>query len=144
MANGRSSLSNHRQCNSVKLATICERQPGMKLVVFAKESQAMKASYGPLAGIHVTPTEAANSEPKPFPIVVDGETLAVDPAKLALLKTVLEPRKSRDAWTLPAVIKSVRPASAMASLLVVNAKESFAVMPAESENAFLRFNRKGR
>lgn len=31
----------------------------------------------------------------------------------------------------------------MQSLLVANAKESFAVAPAEAEKAYLRFNRRG-
>jgi len=118
-------------------------QPGMKLVVFDEASQSVKANFGPLAKIHVTPTAAASSRPKPFPIVIDGKQLVVDADQLASQPMVTEPSKHKDAWSMPAIVERLSPGCGLQGLSIVADKESLAVTAAQVQYGYLRFNRMG-
>ncbi|MBS1118819.1 MAG: hypothetical protein H6Q90_1047 [Deltaproteobacteria bacterium] len=118
-------------------------EPGMKLVVFDERSQAIKASFGPLAKIHVTPTAAASSRPKPFPIVIDGKQLVVDADQLASQPTVPEPSKQRPAWSLPTIVHQLAPGCALQGPVIVTAEESLTVPSGRANEGYLRFNQRG-
>lgn len=119
--------------------------PGMKLVVFDEQSQAIKASFGPLAKLHVTPTAAvaAASRPRPFPIVIDGKGLVIDADQLASQPTVTEPSKHQAAWALSAIVEKLSPACDLQALVITTAEASLTVQPDQAGHGYLRFNKKG-
>lgn len=118
-------------------------KPGMVLVVLDKQSQVVRARFGPLAKIHVTPTEDSIPKPQPFPISFNGKESIVTPDQLSLVPTVAAPVNERDAWILTTVIKGLRPHCKVVGASVSSATESLEVSAAQLNDGYLRYNRRG-
>lgn len=118
-------------------------EPGMDLVAFDKETKEVKAKWGPLAKLHVTPTEAANFKPKPLAIVIDGKIFELNTVKLASLPIANEPNKNKPAWKLASAVASLSPGCVLSALSVSTGETSTEVESEYLPQAYLRANRRG-